>query len=82
MPVPPIFRAIQSCSETSWHEMYKVFNMGHRMEVYVPQKYVDVVVSVAKQFHVTAQQVGVTEEAKTNQVTLEDCEGNIQKYKL
>ena len=82
MPVPPIFRAIQSCSQTSWHEMYKVFNMGHRMEVYVPQKYVDVVVSIARKFHVTAQQIGVTEEAKTNQVTLEDCEGNIQKYKL
>ena len=82
MPVPPIFREIQSCSGTSWHEMYKVFNMGHRMEVYVPQKYVDLVVSIADEFQVTAQQIGVTEDAQINQVTLEDCEGNVQKYKL
>ena len=52
------------------------------MEVYVPQKYVDLVVSIADQFQVTAQQIGVTEEAQINQVTLEDCEGNVQKYKL
>ena len=62
--------------------MYKVFNMGHRMEVYVPQKYVDLVVSIADEFQVTAQQIGVTEDAQINQVTLEDCEGNVQKYKL
>ncbi|MFL2528208.1 MAG: GntR family transcriptional regulator [Candidatus Azotimanducaceae bacterium] len=80
LSVPPIFMAIQAASHTSWHEMYKVFNMGHRMEVYISPKYVETVISIAKQYNVEAQQIGVTEEAKTNQLTLTDWSGNLQEY--
>lgn len=60
-PVPAIFSAIQIASNTEWKEMYKVFNMGHRMEIYCPPDAVEEVISIAKSFNIDAQQVGRTE---------------------
>lgn len=60
-PVPPLFRAIQEQSVTDWAEMYKVFNMGHRMEVYLPAEHAQQVIDIARSFHIDAQIVGRVE---------------------
>ncbi len=61
-PVPPLFRTIQECSGTDWAEMYRVFNMGHRMEVYLPEEYAQQVIDISRSFGVDAQIIGHTEE--------------------
>jgi phosphoribosylformylglycinamidine cyclo-ligase len=62
LPVPPLFRIIQEESETPWAEMYKVFNMGHRMELYVPEEIAADIIAISKSFNVEAQIVGRVEE--------------------
>ncbi len=62
LPVPPLFRIIQEESNTPWDEMYKVFNMGHRMELYVPAEIADDIISISKSFNVDAQVIGRVEE--------------------
>jgi len=62
LPVPPLFRIIQEESKTPWAEMYKVFNMGHRMELYVPEEIADEIIAISKSFNVDAQIVGRVEE--------------------
>ena len=61
-PVPPLFQAIHDCSQTDWREMYQVFNMGHRMEIYVRPEVAEEVIAVAKSFNIDAQVVGHIEE--------------------
>ncbi len=63
-PVPPLFRAIQQESQTDWAEMYKVFNMGHRLEVYLPAKHAQQVIDISRSFNIDAQIVGHIEEGK------------------
>lgn len=63
-PVPPLFKTIQRCSGTDWKEMYKVFNMGHRMEIYVAPEYAQEIMSISKSFNVDAQIIGHIEEGK------------------
>lgn len=60
-PTPPVFKAIQKVSGTAWKEMYKVFNMGHRMEVYCEPACADTVIAVAQGFGIDAQVIGRTE---------------------
>jgi phosphoribosylformylglycinamidine cyclo-ligase len=62
-PVPPVFKAIQDASGTAWKEMYKVFNMGHRMEVYCRAQDAGSVMKVAEGFGIAAQVIGRTEAA-------------------
>lgn len=69
-PVPPIFKAIQKASGTAWKEMYKVFNMGHRMEVYCEPKKVAKVIAAAKAFGIEARVIGRTEAAPSTKLTL------------
>ena len=69
-PVPPLFRLIQEESKTSWQEMYKVFNMGHRMELYVPQEIAQDIINISKSFNVDAQIIGYVEAAEKKQVTI------------
>ncbi len=57
-PVPPLFNIIQQESGTPWQEMYKVFNMGHRFEIYVFPEYADDIIAIAKEFGVDAQIIG------------------------
>lgn len=57
-PIPPLFSIIQEQSGTDWNEMYKVFNMGHRMEIYLDPKHADTVIQIAKSYGVGAQVVG------------------------
>jgi phosphoribosylformylglycinamidine cyclo-ligase len=63
-PTPPIFKTIQKVSGTGWKEMYKVFNMGHRMEVYCTPKDAKAVIKVAKGFNIDARIIGRTEASK------------------
>ena len=63
-PVPPLFKIIQEQSGTDWAEMYKVFNMGHRLEVYVAPEDAERVISISKSFNIDAQVVGRIEEGR------------------
>lgn len=63
-PIPPLFRAIQEQSQTDWSEMYKVFNMGHRMEIYVSPEDAQKVIDISKSFNIDAQIIGRIEEGK------------------
>lgn len=69
-PVPPLFKLIQEQSGTDWKEMYKVFNMGHRMELYLPETIVNEVIAVSKSFGVDAQVVGRVEAAEEKKLTI------------
>ena len=56
--VPPLFKAIHDCSGTEWKEMYQVFNMGHRMEIYVTPDTADEIIAISKSFNIDAQVIG------------------------
>ena len=68
--VPPLFKLIHEQSETSWQEMYKVFNMGHRLEFYVNEKTAKEIISIAHSFNIEAQIVGRVEAHSGKQVTV------------
>lgn len=68
--VPPLFHLIQSESKTGWKEMYKVFNMGHRMEIYTSEKAAGEIISIAKSFNVEAKIIGRCEKAKKTKLTV------------
>lgn len=74
-PTPPLFRIIQEQSGTDWKEMYKVFNMGHRMEIYVSQVDAQRVMDIAKSFNIDARIVGHVEDAATNRLTIKSEHG-------
>ena len=63
-PIPPLFKTIQEESQTDWSEMYKVFNMGHRMEIYVSPEQAERVIAISKSFNIDAQVIGHIEEGK------------------
>ena len=63
-PVPPLFRIIKEQSGTDWQEMYKVFNMGHRMEIYVRPETADKVIAISKSFNIDAQVIGHIEKGR------------------
>lgn len=69
-PVPPLFQLIAQQSHTDWTEMYKVFNMGHRMELYVRPEDADSIIEISKSFNIDAQIVGRVEAAQSNKLTL------------
>ncbi len=69
-PVPPLFRLIREQSGTDWKEMYKVFNMGHRMEIYLPAADAQRVIDIARSFGIEAQVVGRVEESESNRLTI------------
>ena len=65
-PVPPLFKTIHEQSQTDWSEMYKVFNMGHRLEVYLSPEHAEEVIAISKSFGIDAQIVGRIEESSGN----------------
>jgi len=79
-PIPPLFRPIQEESKTSWQEMYKVFNMGHRMELYVPEEIAGETIKISKSFGVEAQVIGRVEKAEKKQVTIQSETGEFVYY--
>jgi len=74
-PVPPLFRIIQEQSNTPWQGMYKVFNMGHRFEIYVYPEFAEDIIAIAKEFNVDAQVVGYCTEAASNKLTIKSPYG-------
>jgi len=76
--IPPLFKMIQEESGTEWKEMYKVFNMGHRMEVYLPEEHAKGIIDISKSFGVDAQIVGRVEAAKSNKLTLKSEFGTFE----
>lgn len=68
--VPPLFKMIQEESGTDWKEMYKVFNMGHRMEVYIDESHAEDIIAISKSFGIDAQIIGYTEALDKPQVTI------------
>ncbi len=73
--IPPLFDMIQKESKTDWEEMYKVFNMGHRMELYLPEEYASEIIAISKRFGVDAKVIGRVESAAKAQVTIDGEKG-------
>lgn len=73
--VPPLFKLIQEQSGTEWKEMYKVFNMGHRMEIYVPEKIAEHLIQISRSFNVDAQIIGRIESSTTKKLTIKSSLG-------
>ncbi|MCG2420000.1 phosphoribosylformylglycinamidine cyclo-ligase [Aequorivita sp. F47161] len=68
--VPPLFKLIQEESKTDWKEMYQVFNMGHRMELYVPEEIASKIIKISQSFNVDAQIVGRVEASENKKLTI------------
>ena len=77
-PVPPLFKLIQEQSGTDWKEMYKVFNMGHRLEVYLRPEKAQRVIEIAKSFNIDAQIIGRVEDAPANHLTIVSEKGTFE----
>jgi len=75
LPTPPLFKLIQQQSGTDWKEMYKVFNMGHRMEIYLSEKYADEIIAISKSFGVDAQVIGRVAAFSQKRVTIKSDNG-------
>jgi phosphoribosylformylglycinamidine cyclo-ligase len=69
-PIPPLFNMIQEESGTDWKEMYKVFNMGHRMEIYLAPEHAQAIIDISKSFGIDAQIIGRVEAHDGKQVTI------------
>lgn len=70
-PIPPLFKLIQEQSQTSWQEMYKVFNMGHRMEIYIEEQYATDIIAIAQSFNVDAQIIGFVEKSDEKELLIQ-----------
>ena len=73
--IPPLFNLIQNESNTNWKEMYKVFNMGHRMEIYLPKEYAEDIILISKEFGVDAQVIGYVESSNGKKLTINSEKG-------
>lgn len=73
--LPPLFEIIQEQSRTPWQEMYKVFNMGHRFEVYIPEKYAGEIISLASRYNIDAKVVGRCEKYQGKKLTIQSEKG-------
>lgn len=77
-PIPPLFKLIHEQSGTDWKEMYKVFNMGHRMEIYLPREYANEVIEISKSFGIDAQIVGFVEKSEETELIIESEFGRFE----
>ncbi len=77
-PVPPLFKLIHEQSGTDWKEMYKVFNMGHRMEIYLSAEYAEEVIGISKSFNIDAQIVGRVEKSDKTELVIESEFGRFE----
>ena len=77
-PIPPLFRTIQEQSGTEWKEMYKVFNCGHRFEVYLPKEYAQQVIDISKSFGIDAQIIGRIEPSDHTHLTIHSEYGTFE----
>jgi phosphoribosylformylglycinamidine cyclo-ligase len=77
-PIPPLFKLIQEQSGTDWKEMYKVFNMGHRMEIYLAPEQAQRVIEISESFGIPARIVGRVEDAPANRLTIISEKGEFE----
>ncbi len=75
LPVPPLFKMIQESAGTSWKEMYQVFNMGQRLEVFTDRETAEAIIEIAKSFNITAQISGYVEAAAQKEVVIDGPNG-------
>ena len=68
LPIPPLFELIREESKTSYQEMYQVFNMGHRLEIYTNEKAANAMIDIAKEFNIDAQIIGHVQDNIKNEV--------------
>ncbi|HBL80960.1 MAG TPA: phosphoribosylformylglycinamidine cyclo-ligase [Aequorivita sp.] len=73
--IPPLFKLIQAESGTDWKEMFQVFNMGHRMELYVSEEIADTIIEISKSFDVDAQVIGRVEASEKKRLTIQSTMG-------
>ena len=78
-PIPPLFKLIQEQSGTSWEEMYKVFNMGHRMELYVPENISKDIIEISQSFNIDAKIIGRVSQSDKKRLTI-DSEFGLFEY--
>ena len=74
--IPPVFKLIQKESGTSWREMYQVFNMGHRLEIYTDNNTADEIISICESFSLDAKIIGRVEENSGNKLTIKSSKGH------
>lgn len=74
-PVPPLFRIIHEESGTDWKEMYKVFNMGHRLEIYIDEQYAQDLIQISNSYGVAAQIIGRVEDSDVKKLTIKSVAG-------
>ena len=74
--IPPLFQLIQEESKTDWKEMYQVFNMGHRMELYIPEQFASEIIEISKSFNVDAQVIGRVEASEKKKLTINSSKGS------
>lgn len=79
-PIPPLFRIIQEESGTPWQEMYKVFNMGHRMELYVNESLAEELIAISKSFNIDARIVGRVEAGNGKKLTISSEKGTFEYF--
>lgn len=80
LEIPPLFKMIHEQSGTDWQEMYRVFNMGHRLEVYLPEEHAEEVIKISKSFNVHAQIVGRVEAAESKKLTIKSPYGEFEYH--
>ena len=78
LPIPPLFKIIQEESKTDWKEMFRVFNMGHRLEFYTDEKTAEEIIAISKQFSIDAQIIGYVETAQKKSVTIKSEYGEFE----
>lgn len=78
--IPPLFRLIQEESQTSWEEMYKVFNMGHRMEIYTDEKTAEEIIGISQSYRLEAKIIGHVESSDKPRLTLKTKEGSFSYF--
>lgn len=78
--IPPLFKLIQEESKTDWKEMYQVFNMGHRMELYVAPELAEEIIAISQSLGVAAQVVGSVHESKTKKLTIKSDKGTFEYF--
>ena len=76
--LPPVFKLIQEESGTSWREMYQVFNMGHRMEIYTDRSTADKIINISNSFNIEAKIVGRVEDSKNKKLTITTTYGTFE----
>ncbi len=78
LPTPPLFEIIQKESGTDWKEMYRVFNMGHRMEIYLAPQYASEVIAISKSFGIDARVVGYCESSEKKELIIQSPYGDFE----